>query len=42
MNQIIVTTTIQAPIREVWAAFTQPEHITKWNFDDPLWECPKP
>ena len=39
MNQITITTTIQAPIHKVWAAFTQPEHITEWNFADTSWEC---
>jgi uncharacterized protein YndB with AHSA1/START domain len=28
---IIVKTTVKAPIQKVWDAYTQPEHIKQWN-----------
>jgi uncharacterized protein YndB with AHSA1/START domain len=39
-NQITITATIQADVKKVWACYTRPEHITKWNFADPSWHCP--
>jgi uncharacterized protein YndB with AHSA1/START domain len=40
MNKIIVETTIDAPLEKVWQCWTQPEHITKWNFASDDWHCP--
>jgi uncharacterized protein YndB with AHSA1/START domain len=42
MNQgfITVSSTVNAPIELAWQAFTQPEHISKWNFASQDWECP--
>jgi len=37
---ITVQTFINAPIEEVWEAWTKPEHITKWAFADNSWEAP--
>ena len=37
---ITVQTLISAPISIVWERYTQPEHITQWNFADPSWHCP--
>ncbi|NCD68661.1 SRPBCC family protein [Mucilaginibacter agri] len=39
-NKITVNATINADIKKVWDYYTQPEHITKWNFADPSWQCP--
>jgi uncharacterized protein YndB with AHSA1/START domain len=39
-NKIIVNSTINADVNKVWGYYTQPEHITKWNFADPSWQCP--
>lgn len=39
-NKIKVTATINADAKKVWDYYTQPEHITKWNFADPSWHCP--
>jgi uncharacterized protein YndB with AHSA1/START domain len=39
-NPITITNTILAPISNVWECYTQPEHITKWNFASPDWCCP--
>jgi uncharacterized protein YndB with AHSA1/START domain len=35
--KIVVSTVVQAPIREVWAAYTTPEDITQWNTASPDW-----
>jgi uncharacterized protein YndB with AHSA1/START domain len=37
---IIVAVTVAAPALRVWTAWTQPEHITHWNFASDDWECP--
>ncbi|NML21397.1 hypothetical protein HHL16_10960 [Pseudoflavitalea sp. G-6-1-2] len=39
-KKITVTTTIDAGIEKVWNFYTNPDHITKWNFADPSWHCP--
>jgi len=39
-NKITVTATVNADAKKVWDYYTNPEHITKWNFADPLWQCP--
>jgi uncharacterized protein YndB with AHSA1/START domain len=39
-NKITVTTTVHADNKKVWDYYTNPEHITKWNFADPSWFCP--
>ena len=39
-TRITVTTTLAADKNKVWAYYTQPEHITQWNFADPSWCCP--
>ena len=31
MTAITVSTTIKAPISQVWDAWTNPQHITQWN-----------
>ncbi|RFS22690.1 activator of HSP90 ATPase [Chitinophaga silvatica] len=40
MNKVIVNATINADVKKVWNYYTQPEHITEWNFADPSWQCP--
>lgn len=40
-NRITVTATVNADAKKVWEYYTNPEHITKWNFADPSWHCPK-
>lgn len=39
-ERITITATIDADKIKVWNYYTQPEHITKWNFADPSWHCP--
>lgn len=40
-EKITIKATISADKQKVWNYYTQPEHITKWNFADPSWHCPK-
>ena len=40
-NKIAIDATINANAQKVWDYYTRPEHITKWNFADPSWHCPK-
>lgn len=39
-TKIQIEALIDADLRKVWAYYTQPEHITGWNFASPDWECP--
>lgn len=39
-TKITIHATISARIQKVWEYYTQPEHITKWNFASPDWHCP--
>lgn len=39
-NEITVSTIVNAPLERAWAAWTQPEHITQWNFASDDWHCP--
>lgn len=39
-SAITVKTTIKAPVRHVWNCWTQPDHITKWNFASDDWHAP--
>ena len=40
-SKITVSAAIIAPVQTVWDCWTKPQHITKWNFADPSWQCPK-
>lgn len=40
MTAITISTTINAPIDQVWEAWTQPEHITQWNHASEDWHSP--
>jgi len=39
-EQITIEATIQANIQKVWDCYTQPQHITQWNFATADWQCP--
>ncbi|GAB1452489.1 SRPBCC family protein [Draconibacterium sp.] len=41
-NKITIQADIAADIKKAWDYYTQPDHITKWNFASPDWHCPKP
>lgn len=38
--QITITATINADTEKVWKYYTEPEHITQWNFAADDWQCP--
>ncbi|MCB9025592.1 MAG: SRPBCC domain-containing protein [Bdellovibrionaceae bacterium] len=40
-SKITIETVVLADITEVWKFWTDPEHITKWNFASENWHCPK-
>ena len=40
-EKIKVETTINAEPQKIWLYWTQPSHITKWNFANDDWQCPK-
>lgn len=37
---ITIRALIAADIQKVWDYYTQPEHITQWNFAIDTWHCP--
>lgn len=39
-SKIRIEATIQAAPAKVWAHWTEPKHITQWNFAIPEWHCP--
>lgn len=39
-TKIDITATIAVDRSKVWAYYTQPEHITKWNYANDDWHCP--
>lgn len=39
-NKITVSAIVNADLKKVWDDYTNPVHITKWNFADPSWHCP--
>lgn len=41
LEPITVQTTVNADINKVWNYWTNPEHITKWNFATDEWCCPR-
>jgi uncharacterized protein YndB with AHSA1/START domain len=40
MMQITVKTKINASIDQVWESWTNPKHVTHWNFASDDWCCP--
>jgi uncharacterized protein YndB with AHSA1/START domain len=39
-EKITIQTTVQAPVEKVWAYWTEPNHITKWNAASDDWHTP--
>lgn len=39
-NTITITATLAADTKKAWDYYTQPEHITQWNFAIDTWYCP--
>jgi uncharacterized protein YndB with AHSA1/START domain len=40
MEKITIQATIAADIQKVWNYYTEPAHITQWNFATDDWQCP--
>jgi|GEM_PF-74086 len=38
---ITISAVIGAPVERVWACWTEPRHITRWNFAADDWCCPR-
>lgn len=38
--EILIETTVKAPINQVWSAWITPDDIKKWNFASDEWHCP--
>ncbi|MEZ4805311.1 MAG: SRPBCC domain-containing protein [Bacteroidia bacterium] len=38
-NKITIQASIAADKQKVWDYYTQPEHITNWNFASDDWHC---
>lgn len=41
MKTLTVSTKIKGDLQNVWEYYTNPEHITRWNFATPEWQCPR-
>lgn len=40
-SKIKIEAAVAAPVSKTWSYWTEPHHITQWNFADPSWQCPK-
>ncbi|WP_340114715.1 SRPBCC domain-containing protein [Maribellus mangrovi] len=40
-EKIKVETTLKVPVEKAWECFTEPQHITQWNFASVDWKCPE-
>ncbi|MBV7408108.1 SRPBCC family protein [Maritimibacter sp. DP1N21-5] len=39
-EKISINATLDAPIDRAWEVYTDPDHITRWNFASDDWCCP--
>ncbi|NVK44369.1 MAG: SRPBCC domain-containing protein [Oceanospirillaceae bacterium] len=39
-KKITIEATVNSDLQTTWDSYTQPEHITQWNFADDSWHCP--
>jgi uncharacterized protein YndB with AHSA1/START domain len=39
-TKITIEATVSADAKKVWNYYTNPAHITKWNFASDDWQCP--
>ena len=39
-EKITIDTLVDAPLDKVWTRYTDPDHITRWNFASDDWCCP--
>ena len=40
-SKITIEVLVEGSLPIVWNCFTQPQHITKWNFASEEWHCPR-
>jgi uncharacterized protein YndB with AHSA1/START domain len=40
-NTITIEITVEQPFEIAWKLWTEPRHITQWNFALDTWHCPK-
>lgn len=40
-TKITVETTVQGSPEKIWKCWTDPGHVTEWNFASDDWSCPK-
>jgi uncharacterized protein YndB with AHSA1/START domain len=40
LEKITIRVSVSASIQKVWEYYTNPIHITQWNFAHPSWHCP--
>jgi len=40
-TSITIESLISSDVKKVWDYWTEPKHITKWNFASDDWHCPK-
>ena len=40
MNKIHIETRVYKDLQTTWECYTNPQHITKWNFASDDWCCP--
>jgi uncharacterized protein YndB with AHSA1/START domain len=39
-QKIKIEATVNSVLQTAWDSYTQPKHITQWNFADDSWHCP--
>ena len=39
-QKITIEASVNSDLQTAWDSYTQPEHITQWNFADDSWHCP--
>lgn len=39
-KEVKISTTVQTPVDKLWEYWTEPRHITKWNYASEDWHCP--
>jgi uncharacterized protein YndB with AHSA1/START domain len=39
-TSVTIETLVKAPVEKVWASWSEPEHIKKWNQASPDWHSP--
>lgn len=40
MSKITIESTVATSLEKIWELWTEPQHITQWNFAIESWQCP--